>query len=176
VNGALTVGLLAGAIALPAPARAQHQEFVWDFTSCYDLTIRSEGTEFIDAERFRLPGGCHVRFTNPGESWLQMTFVLSGDPRPAAGGGWNLAMYHLAITSEGPTPGLAPVRVLVNGQEVWHDGITPGTRGPGNIWSLAQANVTPYLRQGTNTLRWEFVGGGAAHYWLKIARVGWEPN
>jgi hypothetical protein len=172
---ALAVGLVCLAAGVHGTARAQHQEFFWDFTECFDHTIRSQGTEFVDAARFSLPGGCHIRFLNAGESWMQATFFMAGDPANIPrGASWTLAMYHLAITPNGPESGLAPVRVTLNGQEVWNGPLAEGRHGPGNLWSLSIVDVGPLLRRGQNTLRWEFDGGGATHYWLKIVRIGWD--
>jgi hypothetical protein len=154
-------------------AHSQRQEFVWDFTPCYDLTIRSEGTEFVDAALFGLPGGCHLRFLRPAESWLQTTFAVVNAPRA---GRWSLAMLHLAVTPAGSVAGLAPVLVMLNGEPVWQGPIIDDGLGPGGVWSGAQVDVTDLVRQGGNTLRWEFLGGGAAHYWLKIVAVGWDPD
>jgi hypothetical protein len=156
---------------------AQHQQFVWDFTPCFDRSIQSTGTDFFDIERLDLPGGCHLRFLTSGESWLQAPFSLAEDPRAstAQAGRWTLAMYHLAIQPEGPVAGLAPVRVTLNDAVVWQDPLGEGTAGPGNLWSLAVVDVTPQLQRGRNLLRFDFVGGGATHYWLKIVRVGWDP-
>jgi hypothetical protein len=158
-------------------ASAQHQQFVWDFTPCFDRSVETSGTEFFDIGSLDLPGGCHLRFLTPGESWMQATFALADDPHTPTvqAGRWTLAIYHLAIQPEGPAPGLAPVRVTLNDAVVWQDPLAAGTAGPGNLWSLAVLDVTPQLQRGRNTVRFDFVGGGATHYWLKILRVGWDP-
>src|SRR5262249_24409571 len=105
---------------LATPA-AQHQEFVWDFTECRRLGLSSEGTDMVNADRWNLPGGCHLRFLDPGQSWLQATFALAGDPRSreAQAGNWSLGSYHIAAQPDGPVGGLAPVRVTLNDQVVW---------------------------------------------------------
>jgi hypothetical protein len=164
-----------GALAAPA---AQHQEFVWDFTECRRLGLASEGTDMVNADRWDLPGGCHLRFLDPGQSWLQATFALAGDPRSreAQAGNWSLGIYHLAVQPDGPVGGLAPVRVTLNDQVVWDGRIAQGRSGPGNIWNLTEIDVASALRRGTNTLRFDFVGDGATHYWLKAFAVVWDPS
>jgi hypothetical protein len=167
-----------GAARVAAAPAAQHQEFVWDFTECFDRSVRTEGTDFVDAERLNLSGGCHLRFLQPGESWLEMPFALAEEPRSAAtqGGTWSISMLHLAIRPDGPAPGLAPARVTLNGEEVWREPIPEGRYGPLNLWAASQVDVTGALRRGPNILRYEFLGGGATHYWLKLLRLGWDPR
>ena len=173
--GSPPLRVAAGALAAPT---AQHQEFVWDFTECRRLGLSSEGTDMVNADRWNLPGGCHLRFLDPGQSWLQATFALAGDPRSreAQAGTWSLAIYHLAVQPDGPAAGLAPVRVTLNDQVVWQSRLPPGRSGPGNLWSLTETDVASALRRGTNTLRFDFVGDGATHYWLKAFAVVWDPS
>jgi hypothetical protein len=168
-------GDVAHAAAWPG---AQHQEFVWDFTECFDRSVRTDGTEFVDAERLNLSGGCHLRFLQPGESWLEMPFSLAEEPRSEStrAGAWTISMLHLAIRPDGPSPGLTPTRITLNGEEVWREPIPEGRFGPMNLWAGSQVDVTSTLRRGPNVLRYEFLGGGATHYWLKLVRVGWDPR
>ncbi len=191
----LLAALLAAApIALPAsadaasPARgapgallaaaAQHQEFYWDFSECFDLTVHSGGTEFVSGDRYGLPGGCFLRLGEPGQSWLEATFNLTGDPVPrGARGIWGLVIFHLAPSPDDRTRGNAPVQVTMNGQQVWSGSpADEGHYGPGQVWDSTQLDVTPLLQRGRNTLRWELQAGATSPYWLKTIYVAWEPG
>ncbi len=166
-------------LATPARPVRQHQEFLWDFSECFDYTITSGGTDFVDGARYDLPGGCFLRFGNPAESWLQATFHIAGDPhgREAQRGAWTLTIFHLAPRPDEQTAGYAPVRVTLNGQEVWQGSpADEGVYGPGRVWAATEVDVAPNLRPGTNTLRWELLPGAVAPYWLKVIDVQWSPD
>jgi hypothetical protein len=191
----LAAGAVAGAIpafagahpSSPAPPLAhvasavarQHQQFLWDFSECFDYTISTGGTEFVDGARLDLPGGCFLRFAEPEASWLEATFVISGDPRASGAppGTWRLTIFHLAPSPDGRTRGTSPVRVLLNGQEAWQGSpADQGEYGPGRVWAATEIEITRFLRPGRNTLRWDILPGAIAPYWLKVIHVGWEPD
>ena len=188
-RGLWAVVLLA-AVLLPAPAaarplapapvavaaHAQHQQFLWDFSECFDYTVRTGATDFVDGARLNLPGGCFLRFGTPERSWLEATFNVSGDPR-APSGAWLLTIFHLAPAPDASTRGLAPVRVTLNGQEVWQGSpADEGEYGPGRVWAASEVEITSALTPGRNTLRWELLPGAVAPYWLKVIHVGWQPS
>jgi hypothetical protein len=183
--GLLVFSLLMGVLWLKLPSMSTPMlappEFVWDFTPCYaPQNTLSSGTQIFDPGSVFggewIGNGCAMRFLNNG-AWMTTTFTLNASPKdwsPQAGT-WNLTIYHLSSSPDGVRPGYSPVRVTINGITVWSD--TPGgyRLRPGGVWPMDTVRgVTNALRQGSNTLRWDFLSGWTTHYWLKSFRISWD--
>jgi hypothetical protein len=88
---------------------------VVDFSAGTLADIRSEDVEVVDAKIWNLPGGKHVRFLTGGVSWLEATFAIpAGVEAPT-----HLTMRHLSSSPDGNRPGFSPVRITLNGNEIF---------------------------------------------------------
>ena len=148
------------ALSVPASAGKPFEQS-WDFSAGMLANIRSEGVELVDAKIWNLPGGKHVRFLTGGVSWLEATFeVPDGAELPT-----HLMVHHLTSSPDGTKPGFSPVRITLNGTEIFRG--SPVEKG----WSDQQIDLDRSARPGKNTLRWDFLNGAQTHYWLKSFRV-----
>jgi hypothetical protein len=148
--------------ALSVPTSAGKSfERSWDFSAGMLADIRSEGVELVDAKIWNLPGGKHVRFLTGGVSWLEATFEVPGGAELPT----HLTVHHLTSSPDGTQPGFSPVRITLNGTEIFRG--SPVEKG----WSDQQIDLGRSARPGKNTLRWDFLNGAQTHYWLKSFRV-----
>ena len=150
--------------ASPAPSANKRLLFQrsWDFSTGMLADVRSERVELVDAKTWNLPGGKHVRFLTGGQSWLEASFEIPDNAETPN----RLTVRHLSSSPDGKQPGFSPVRITLNGGEVFHG--SPAKSG----WSEDQIDLGHYAQPGTNTLRWDFLDGAQTHYWLKSFRVG----
>jgi hypothetical protein len=129
----------------------------WDFSVGMLADIRSEGVELVDAKIWNLPGGKHVRFFTGGVSWLEATFeVPDGAELPT-----RLTVRHLSSSPGDDRLGFSPVRITLNGNEIFRG--SPPQKG----WMDEQIDLGRSARPGTNRLRWDYLDGAQTHYWLK---------
>jgi TIR domain-containing protein len=145
--------------ASPAPSANRRKPFQrsWDFSAGMLHDIRSEGVELVDAKIWKMTGGKHVRFLTGGRSWLEATFEIpDGAEAPT-----RLTVRHLSSSPDGKQPGFSPVRITLNGGEVFRG--SPAKSG----WTEDQIDLGRYVQPGMNTLRWEYLDGAQTHYWLK---------
>ena len=133
----------------------------WDFSAGMLADIRSERVELVDAKIWNLPGGKHVRFLTGGVSWLEATFEIPDGAEPPT----HLTVRHLSSSPDGTRPGFSPVRITLNGTEIFRG--SPAEKG----WTDDQIDLGHSARPGTNTSRWEYLSGAQTHYWLKSFRV-----
>jgi len=152
----------------------------WDFTAGDSQGTTHQGTEFVDGQVWHFKGGKHLRFKSPGSSWLEATFELP--PSELQTGGkkaqWKLEVYHTGTGTGSTAPGYSPVRVFLNGRQIWQ-GDPKGPKKallPGGVeWIRLEEDVSALVRPGTNVLRWDYLGDAATHYWLKSFRVTMVP-
>lgn len=163
----------------PAGAMAQSVDspanVVWDFTDGGIQGTRGQNIEIVDAGKlWNLPGGSHMRFKVPGESWMEAEFLHSESDDSQGGNEaiWTLGILHLESSPDGVQPGNSPVRITVNGQSVWNGSPSgePG-RGPGNLWSEQFVDISDQMKPGQNVLRWDYLPDASSHYWLKQFQV-----
>jgi hypothetical protein len=147
-------------IFLP-PEKGQSFQRSWDFSAGMLTDIQSDGVELVDAKRWNLPGGKHVRFLTGGVSWLEATFEIPDDAKLPT----HLTVRHLSSGADRGRPGFSPVRITLNGQEIFRG--SPAHEG----WTDEQFDLGQSARPGTNVLRWDFLNGAQTHYWLKSFRV-----
>ena len=155
----------AGSTAVSAVTNKPFQRS-WDFSAGMLADIRSEGVEVVDAKIWNLPGGKHVRFLTGDVSWLEATFAIpDGAEAPT-----HLTVRHLSSSPDGNRPGFSPVRITLNGNEIFRG--SPAQKG----WVDEKIDLHNSARPGTNTLRWDYLSGAQTHYWLKSFRVGGEND
>lgn len=123
--------------------------------------IRSERVELVDAKRWNLPGGKHVRFLTGGVSWLEATFEIPEDAKLPT----HLTVRHFSSGADGGRPGFSPVRITLNGQGIFRG--SPAHEG----WTDEDIDLRHSARPGTNVLRCYFLNGTQTLYWLKSFRV-----
>jgi hypothetical protein len=139
-------------------------ERTWDFSAGTPRDVRSEGVEVVDAKIWKKSGGKHFRFLTGGKSWLEATFeVPSGAETPTL-----LTLWHLSSSPDGTTVGYSPVRISLNGSQIF------GASPPESGWTEEQIPLKNAVQPGINTLRWDFLDRAETHYWLKSFRVSSE--
>jgi hypothetical protein len=144
--------------------RGQSFQRVWDFSAGMLADIRTSRVELVDARIWKLPGGKHIRFLTGGVSWLEATFEIPADAKLPT----RLTVRHLSSGADDNRPGFSPVRITLNGEEIFQG--SPAHQG----WNDEQINLGNTARPGTNVLRWEFLNGAQTHYWLKSFAVSGE--
>lgn len=148
----------------------------WDFTAGDTQGTTRQGTEFVDGQVWQFKGGQHLRFKSPGASWLEATFELSPAELETTGkkAQWRLEVYHTGTGTGNTAPGYSPVRVSLNGRQIWQ-GDPKGAKKalvPGGVeWIKLEEDVSAFVRSGTNVLRWDYLDDAATHYWLKSFRM-----
>ena len=136
-------------------------ERTWDFSAGSPRDVRSESVEVVEGKIWNKAGGKHFRFLTGGKSWLEATFeVPSGVQAPT-----RLTVWHLSSSPDGKAVGFSPVRITLNGAEIFRG--SPPESG----WSEEQIGLSNYVQPGVNTLLWELLDGARTHYWLKSFRV-----
>jgi hypothetical protein len=105
---------------------------------------------------------------------MQATFNLNLSPQTWSPRNATILIYHLSSLPGNGQPGYSPVQVTLNGTTVYQGSPGPTNTGPGNLWASNTAIVTSMLRQGSNTLRWDYLNGATTHYWLKSFRIAWQ--
>jgi len=133
----------------------------WDFTAGMLADIRSKRIELVDAKIWNMPGGKHVRFLTGGVSWMETSFDIPEEARLPT----RLSVRHLSSSPDGKNAGYSPVRITLNGVEIFNG--TPAHPG----WTDEQYDLGRAARPGTNTIRWDFLHGATTHYWLKSFRL-----
>jgi hypothetical protein len=133
----------------------------WDFSAGMLADTRTEGVEVVDASVWKMAGGKHLRFLTGGRSFLEAVFDVSdGTQSPA-----RLTVRHLSSSPDGTQPGYSPVRITLNGNEVFRG--SPAKSG----WMEEEIDLGNYAQPGRNTLLWEYLDGAQTHYWLKSFRL-----
>jgi hypothetical protein len=181
-------GVVTVVLAMTAPTRPHTSTtsppppLIWDFSPGDFQGTTSKGAYLVDDRLWDRPGGHHVRFMDVvvgGESWLEATCTLPEDAEAPGGrrGRWVLEVHHLS-SAKMDGPGYSPVRLSLNGSEVWVGSpvknnvvLVPG----GVAWRRQEWDVTDHIRPGLNTLRWDGLPGATTHYWLKSFRLFWKP-
>jgi hypothetical protein len=133
----------------------------WDFSAGMLPGVRTEGVEVVDGSVWKIAGGKHLRFVTAGRSFLEATFdVPDGTASPT-----RLTVRHLSSSPDGKQPGYSPIRVTLNGSEIFRG-------SPAKIeWMEDEIDLGNYVQPGRNTLLWEYLDGAQTHYWLKSFRV-----
>lgn len=167
----------------PAPTRTNTPPpptplFVWDFTPCTNQNTSTSGSvEIFDAGQVYggswTGTGCVMRFKTGGASSMQTSFNLNLDPQIWSPRSATIQIYHLSSLPGNGQTGYSPVQVTLNGATVYQGSPGPTNTGPGGQWAGNSAIVTTMLRQGSNTLKWDFLNGATTHYWLKSFRISW---
>jgi hypothetical protein len=153
----------AGATSTNATMAATRKPFEqsWDFSGGMLRDIRTEGVEAVDAAIWKMTGGKHLRFLTGGRSFLETTFdVPDGTDTPT-----TLTVRHLSSSPDGKQPGYSPVRITLNGSEIFRG--SPAKSG----WMEERVELGNYVQPGRNTLLWEYLDGAQTHYWLKSFRL-----
>ena len=137
----------------------------WDFSAGMLRDVRSEEVELVDASIWKMAGGKHLRFLTGGRSWLDATFDFAeAMERPT-----RLTVRHLSSSPDGQQPGYSPVRITLNGHEIFRG--SPAESG----WMEQQIDLGGFVQPGRNTLRWEYLHGAQTHYWLKSFQIQSAP-
>jgi hypothetical protein len=146
-----------------ASVAATRQPFqqTWDFSAGMLHDMRSEKVEVVDGSVWKMTGGKHLRFLTGGQSWLEATFDVPDDREPPT----RMTVRHLSSSPDGKQPGFSPVRITLNGNEIFRG--SPAKSG----WVEDQIELGNYVQPGRNTLLWEYLDGAQTHYWLKSFRV-----
>jgi TIR domain len=155
-NAAVTTTSSAPTTAAPRPFQRS-----WDFSAGMLHDVRTEGVELVDASMWKMTGGKHLRFLTGGRSFLEATFdVPDGAEAPT-----RLTVRHLSSSPDGKQPGFSPVRITLNGGEIFR--ASPAKSG----WTDDEIELGHYVQPGMNTLLFEYLDGAQTHYWLKSFRV-----
>ena len=133
----------------------------WDFSAGMLRDIRTEGVELVDASVWKMTGGKHLRFLTGGRSFLEATFEIPGETEAPT----RLIVRHLSSSPDGKQAGFSPVRITLNGGEIFRG--SPDKSG----WKEDQIDLGRYVQPGVNTLLWEYLDGAQTHYWLKSFRL-----
>jgi hypothetical protein len=145
----------------PATETAKPFQQSWDFSAGMLPGIRTEGVEVVDASIWKMAGGKHLRFLTGGRSFLEATFdVPDGAETPT-----RLAVRHLSSSPDGKEPGYSPIRITLNGNEIFRG--SPAKKE----WMEDEIDLGNYVQPGRNTLLWEYLEGAQTHYWLKSFRI-----
>ncbi|MFZ1221154.1 MAG: toll/interleukin-1 receptor domain-containing protein [Chthoniobacterales bacterium] len=145
----------------PTKETAKPFQRSWDFSAGMLADIRTEGVEVVDASIWKMAGGKHLRFLTGGRSFLETAFeVPDGSQTPT-----RLTTRHLSSSPDGIQPGYSPVRITLNGNEVFRG--SPAKSG----WMEDEIDLGNYAQPGHNTLRWDYLDGAQTHYWLKSFRI-----
>lgn len=143
-----------------APVSKSFQQS-WDFSAGMLPGVRTEGVEVVDGSIWKMTGGKHLRFVTSGRSFLEATFdVPDGIAAPT-----RLIVRHLSSSPDGKQPGFSPVRITLNGSELFRG--SPAK----SEWMEEQLDLGNYVQPGRNTLLLEYLDGAQTHYWLKSFRV-----
>ena len=154
-----TKGTARGEVPHSPVAAESWQGRVWDFSSGKGKP-RSEHVELADGKTWGMKGH-HLRFLQPGASWLETTFSVpeshKADPeRPMV-----LRIQHLSSSPDGKKSGHSPVRITLNKKEIFNG-------SPSKIdWMQSEIDISDQLEPGSNTLRWEYRPDASTHYWLR---------
>jgi hypothetical protein len=133
----------------------------WDFSAGMLHDVRTEGVEIVDGSTWKLTGGKHLRFLTASKSFLEATFDVPDEVEPPT----RLTVRHLSSSSDGKQAGFSPVRITLNGNEIFRDSPAKMT------WTEDQIELGRYVQPGRNTLLWEYLDGAQSHYWLKSFRL-----
>jgi hypothetical protein len=138
--------------ATAAPARAPSSSISttpkpfqpsWDFSAGMLPGVRTEGVELVDTGL----EGKHLRFITAGRSFLETTFDVPDGVEPPT----RLTVRHLAFSPNEKQAGFSPVRITLNGSELFR-------QGPGRTsWTEDEINLADYVQPGRNTLLWEYL-------------------
>jgi len=142
------------------PAGASFER-TWDFAGGTPRDVRTDAVEVVDAKIWKKSGGEHFRFLTGGRSSLEVTFDIPDQATLPT----RLTVWHLSSSPDGTRPGFSPVRITLNGNEIFRG--SPPESG----WSEEQIGLGRYVQAGRNNLRWEFLDGAQTHYWLKSFRI-----
>jgi hypothetical protein len=144
-----------------SPATATPFQQSWDFSAGMLRDIRTEGVEVVDASVWKMTGGKHLRFLTGGRSFLEATFdIPDGTVAPT-----SLTVRHLSSSPDGKEPGYSPVRITLNGSEIFRGSPAKSS------WMDDRLELANYVQPGRNTLLWEYLDGAQTHYWLKSFRI-----
>jgi hypothetical protein len=150
--------------AAPSPSTATTRNSFqqsWDFSAGMVPGVRTEGVELVDASIWKMSGGKHLRFLTGGRSFLEATFDVPDNMAAPT----RLTVRHLSSYPEGEHPGYSPVRITLNGEEIFRGSPTR------NSWTEDQIDLGNYVKPGVNTLVWDYLEGARTHYWLKSFRL-----
>ena len=150
--------------ARPSPSLATTRrpfQQSWDFSAGMLRDTRTGSVEVVDASLWKMPGGKHLRFLTGGQSWLEATFDVPDDTETPT----RLTVRHLSSSPDGKQPGHSPVRISLNGNEIFGGSPTKSD------WMEEQIDLGNYVQPGRNTLLWEYLDGAQTHYWLKSFRL-----
>jgi hypothetical protein len=153
----------ATSLAASAPTADPRKPFQrsWDFSAGMLHDVRMEGVELVDASMWKMTGGKHLRFLTGGRSFLEATFDVPEGAEPPT----HLSVRHLSSSPDGKKPGFSPVRITLNGGEIFR--ASPAKSG----WTDDEIDLGRYVQPGINTLLFEYLDGAQTHYWLKSFRV-----
>lgn len=150
--------------AAPSPsshATAKAFQQSWDFSAGMLPGVRTEGVEVVDGSVWKMAGGKHLRFVTAGRSFLESTFdVPDGTATPS-----RVTVRHLSSSPDGKQPGYSPIRITLNGSEIFRG--SPAK----SEWIEDEIDLGNYVQPGRNTLLWEYLDGAQTHYWLKSFRI-----
>ena len=146
--------------ALPPSVHTAFQRS-WDFAAGRPRDVRTEGVEIVDGKIWDKSGGKHFRFLTGGKSFLEATFDIPESMAAPT----RLTVWHLSSSPDGKQLGFSPVRITLNGNEIFRG--SP----PEISWTEQQIGLGGYVQPGRNTLLWEYLDGAQTHYWLKSFRI-----
>jgi hypothetical protein len=152
-----------GDLAVPPSAATTRNPFrrSWDFSAGMLHDVRTEGVELVDGSTWKMTGGKHLRFLTGGRSFLEATFDVPDRSQAPT----HLTVRHLSSSPDGKGPGFSPVRITLNGGEIFRG--SPA----GKDWMEEQFDLGHYVQPGGNTLLFEYLDGAQTHYWLKSFRL-----
>jgi hypothetical protein len=145
----------------PTPSARTAYQRSWDFAAGMPHDVRTEDVQIVDGKIWGKSGGKHFRFLTGGKSFLEATFDI---PENAAAP-TRLTVWHLSSSPDGKQLGFSPVRITLNGNEIFRG--SP----PESSWTEQQIGLGGYVQPGRNTLLWEYLDGAQTHYWLKSFRI-----
>jgi hypothetical protein len=148
-------------VSAKPPASSAAFQRSWDFAAGMPHDVRTEAVQVVDGKTWGKAGGKHFRFLTGGKSWLEATF----DVPDTAAAPTRLTVWHLSSSPDGTKLGFSPVRITLNGNEIFRG--SP----PEISWTEQQIGLGGYVQPGRNTLLWEYLDGAQTHYWLKSFRI-----